>query len=85
MCGCVCACVQSSDWRYIMYNEFLSCRVWRPVPEDDFATHLRYLRGFIQLQDMIDNAIIKLQTGNYSSRPTIDIQQFPYPCHKEDQ
>ncbi len=38
--------------------------MWIPGPEGDFFTELKYLHGFIQLQDLIDRAII----GYYSEK-----------------
>ncbi|XP_074649468.1 uncharacterized protein LOC141904723 isoform X2 [Tubulanus polymorphus] len=55
----------------------------RPGPGDNFAEDLRYLRGFLPLQDMIDRAIIKEQTGKDVKIP-IQTQQFPYPCYMKD-
>ena len=38
---------------------------------------------FHSLQDMIDNAIIGLQSGK-SPEDGVYLQQFPYPCFKRD-
>lgn len=47
---------------------------------------LKYLYyGFAYLQDMVEHAIISVQTGrNMSSLPGITLQQMPYPCYIED-
>ena len=47
---------------------------------------LKYLYyGFAYLQDMVEHAIISVQTGrNMSSLPGISLQQMPYPCYIED-
>ncbi|CAH1795290.1 unnamed protein product [Owenia fusiformis] len=55
-----------------------------PGPKDDFATDMRYMRGFVQLQDMIDTAIINIHTGRNNSAPVVNLQQFPYPCYEDD-
>lgn len=34
-----------------------------PGPDANFIEHLRYFRGFIQLQDMIEKAIITTSTS----------------------
>ena len=60
-------------------------RIWRAKAEDSFAQNLRYLRGFIQLQDLIDRAIIEVQTGNSDAIPDTNTKQFPFPCHQEDE
>lgn len=45
---------------------------------------MRYFRGFIQLQDILDRAIIYLQTGQDINN-TVFLQQFPTPCYVDDQ
>ncbi|KAL3877832.1 hypothetical protein ACJMK2_035476, partial [Sinanodonta woodiana] len=57
---------------------------WRPIPEDNFEEDLRYLRGFVQLQDMIERAIISLHTGQDVTSPGLSLKQFPFQCHKRD-
>ncbi|XP_060072042.1 uncharacterized protein LOC132551915 [Ylistrum balloti] len=59
-------------------------RMWRPYPEDDMVFDMRYTRGFIQLQDMVDTAIIRMQTGESPNDPVIHTKQFPSPCHVND-
>lgn len=60
-------------------------RTWKPGADDNFADNLRYLRGFMQLQDMVEGAIVKLQSdSNASFTSGVSMQQMPYPCHKED-
>ncbi|KAK6169359.1 hypothetical protein SNE40_020430 [Patella caerulea] len=60
-------------------------RLWKPGPEDSFANRLRYLRGFIQLQDMIERSIVSIQTGDNTTDPGVQLKQIPYPCHKDDE
>ena len=47
---------------------------------------LKYLYyGFAYLQDMVEHAVISIQTGrNLSSLPGVTLQQMPYPCYIED-
>ncbi|GAB6025804.1 hypothetical protein CHUAL_011781 [Chamberlinius hualienensis] len=60
-------------------------RFWKPGPEDNFIENMRYLRGFVELQDMVDRAIISMQVGNEEDNlPGTFIQQFPYPCYAKD-
>jgi len=54
-------------------------KLWVPGPDGDFYYNMRYFWGFIQIQDLLDNAIIKLQTGHHSL-DRVFMQQFPYPC-----
>lgn len=60
-------------------------RFWTPGPENDFLDELRYFRGFIQLQDLIDNSIIKLRSPD-ADIPKWDIltQEMPYSCYTRD-
>ncbi|KAG1669733.1 ATP-binding cassette sub-family A member 1 [Nymphon striatum] len=60
---------------------------WRPKARDNFATDLLYQHGFIQIQDMIDRAIIKLHSNESVSEslPQVLSQQFPYPCYNRDE
>ena len=48
----------------------------------------RYLRGFAQLQDIIDRAIIRLHANltidEILHLPGTYMQQFPYPCYQKD-
>lgn len=59
---------------------------WHPRAYDDFANDLRYQHGFIQLQDMIDRAIIKLHSSQdvVDKFPQVYHQQFPNPCFNKD-
>ena len=63
----------------------LNFRIWRSKAEDSFGEDLRYLRGFVQLQDLIDRSIIELQTGNPDGIPDVTTKQIPFPCHQEDE
>ncbi|GIY50749.1 phospholipid-transporting ATPase ABCA1 [Caerostris extrusa] len=67
-------------------TEYIKYRWWRPYPYDDFFEDLRYFRGFLQLQDTIDSAIIDLQSEIPGSSSEVKkyLQQFPYPCHQRD-
>lgn len=72
----------------IPYTGKLKERYWRPQPEDNFANEMRYFRGFIQLQDMIEKAIVETHiesSGINFSLPGIQLKQFPFPCHMKDE
>ncbi|KFM60325.1 ATP-binding cassette sub-family A member 1, partial [Stegodyphus mimosarum] len=63
-------------------TEYIKYRWWRPYPYDDFFEDLRYFRGFLQLQDTVDTAIMQLQTNSDGPQNVKKyLQQFPYPCH----
>ncbi|VDI72583.1 ATP-binding cassette, subfamily A (ABC1), member 1, partial [Mytilus galloprovincialis] len=67
----------------VMYTRNIKEQYWHPKPEDDFFTELRYLRGFLQIQDILDRSIISLQTGAEVDSP-IYMQQFPATCYRKD-
>ncbi|KAJ8721111.1 hypothetical protein PYW08_006576 [Mythimna loreyi] len=66
--------------------------LWIPGPDASFVEHMRYMRGFVQIQDIVDRAIIRL--SHNASRPHTDVdqpmdwtiytQQAPYPCYRKD-
>ncbi|CAL1298938.1 unnamed protein product [Larinioides sclopetarius] len=60
-------------------------RFHTPGPRRRPGIDLKYFTfGFAYLQDMIEHAIIKEQTGR-TSETGIYLQQFPYPCYIFDQ
>ncbi|XP_028048892.2 uncharacterized protein LOC105837746 isoform X2 [Monomorium pharaonis] len=71
------------DVDYVPSTTRLKTQFWIPGPESSFIEHLRYLRGFIQLQDSVDRAIIKVKTRRYDLNWRTVTQQMPYPCWKE--
>jgi len=70
------------DVDYVPSTRRLKNQFWIPGPESSFIEHLRYLRGFIQLQDSIDRAIVKVKTRRYDLNWKTVTQQMPYPCWK---
>ncbi|XP_061380770.1 uncharacterized protein LOC116774299 [Danaus plexippus] len=67
---------------------------WVPGPKASFLENMRYFRGFVQIQDMIDKAIIEISmenSGKVQKREikeqndwSIYTQQLPYPCYTKD-
>uniref|UniRef100_A0A8C6NIC1 ABC transporter domain-containing protein n=1 Tax=Nothobranchius furzeri TaxID=105023 RepID=A0A8C6NIC1_NOTFU len=59
-------------------------RSWTPGARDHSFNELRYIwGGFAYLQDMMDHAIIRLQTSK--TQPLgVFVQQMPYPCFVDD-
>lgn len=63
-----------------------------PGPDDNYFLDLKYLRGFLQVQDIIDSAIINhnidklgiAQEENVISNVGVYTQQQPYPCFQRD-
>ncbi|XP_035722982.1 uncharacterized protein LOC118441973 isoform X2 [Vespa mandarinia] len=70
------------DVDYVPSTIRLKNQFWIPGPENSFIEDLRYLRGFIQLQDAIDRAIIKIKSQKDQNWKTFT-QQMPYPCWKQ--
>ncbi|CAB3232753.1 unnamed protein product [Arctia plantaginis] len=65
--------------------------LWIPGPESNFIENMRYFRGFVELQDIVDKAIIQLSAENSLSKTTTEeedwavyTQQTPYPCYTAD-
>ncbi|KAK7002956.1 ATP-binding cassette sub- A member 12 [Biomphalaria glabrata] len=52
--------------------------------EANFIEDLRYLRGFIYIQDMLDRAFIDIHKNQSLETPGIVIKQMPFPCHHAD-
>ncbi|XP_072945673.1 uncharacterized protein ldd [Epargyreus clarus] len=70
--------------------------LWIPGPEASFLEDMRYFRGFVQIQDIIDKAIIELSLDDsrrIQKREApeekdwewaVYTQQIPYPCYRKD-
>lgn len=59
-------------------------RVYKPGPRRTPGKETKFLSyGFAYLQDMVEHAIIKLQTGS-DKDVGIMVEQFPYPCYIRD-
>lgn len=57
---------------------------WDPGPRADPFEDMRYVwGGFTYLQDVIEQAIIRIQTGT-ENRTGVYVQQMPYPCYVDD-
>ncbi|UJR36135.1 hypothetical protein I4U23_028869 [Adineta vaga] len=68
-------------------TEQLTSWLFFPGPENDYFREMHYLRGFIQLQDLIERAVIDLHfedTGKPSTNPVVYMQLMPYPCYRGD-
>ncbi|GFO38867.1 ATP-binding cassette sub-family a member 1, partial [Plakobranchus ocellatus] len=67
-----------------MNTNELKSSLWKFQAEDNFIEDMRYYRGFIHIQDMLDSAIIKLQKNQILDTPGSHIRQMPFPCHHYD-
>lgn len=49
------------DIDFVPGTKMLKDRIWLPGAKDDFNKDLGYFKGFVQLQELIDHAIMKVQ------------------------
>uniref|UniRef100_W5MCE2 ABC transporter domain-containing protein n=1 Tax=Lepisosteus oculatus TaxID=7918 RepID=W5MCE2_LEPOC len=68
-----------------MRTDQLQNPVWAVHPKTVPMASFRYNRIFIPLQDMIERAIISVQTQKDITEPLSVVQAMPYPCHFQDQ
>ncbi|XP_066547508.1 ATP-binding cassette sub-family A member 13-like [Amia ocellicauda] len=68
-----------------MRTDQLQNPVWAVHPKSVPMASFRYNRVFVPLQDMIERAIIAVQTGRDVSDTQSIVQAMPYPCHIQDQ
>ncbi|XP_060089129.1 phospholipid-transporting ATPase ABCA1-like [Heteronotia binoei] len=61
-------------------------RVWQPGPTADPFEDFKYvLSGFVYVQDLVEQAVVRVLSGMPSLRRTgIYVQQMPYPCYAND-
>lgn len=68
---------------------------WKPGAKADFFEDMRYQRGFSQMQQIIDSAILSVLRREHRNTtttiteevpllPPLFVQQFPYPCYEND-
>ncbi|NXH41285.1 ABCA1 protein, partial [Dicaeum eximium] len=59
-------------------------RFWDPGPAADPFNDLRYVwGGFVYIQDLVEQAVVRVQTGA-APRTGVYVQQMPYPCYVDD-
>ncbi|KAM6331983.1 LOW QUALITY PROTEIN: phospholipid-transporting ATPase ABCA7 [Alca torda] len=59
-------------------------RFWDPGPAADPFSDLRYVwGGFVYVQDLVEQAVVRVQTGA-APRTGVYVQQMPYPCYVDD-
>ncbi|NWR58998.1 ABCA1 protein, partial [Bucorvus abyssinicus] len=59
-------------------------RFWDPGPAADPFSDLRYVwGGFVYVQDLVEQAVVRVQTGA-APQTGVYIQQMPYPCYVDD-
>ncbi|KAK6482929.1 hypothetical protein HHUSO_G14293 [Huso huso] len=74
--------------RMVVQNSMRTDRIrnpsWTPGSYVSSNKNQRYNRGFINLQESIDRAIIDIQAGKKVKEPAVQLQAFPYPCYFKD-
>lgn len=78
------------DWVFIVWfcevfdHLRLGFRYWDPGPRADPFEDMRYVwGGFAYLQDVVEQAIIRVLTGT-EKKTGVYVQQMPYPCYVDD-
>uniref|UniRef100_A0A8C0R712 ATP binding cassette subfamily A member 13 n=1 Tax=Canis lupus dingo TaxID=286419 RepID=A0A8C0R712_CANLU len=69
---------------YSMRTDLVKNPLWKFHPQNLPADGFKYNYIFVPLQDMIERAIILVQTGREAVEPAVQTQAIPYPCHTRD-
>nr|XP_035109261.2 ATP-binding cassette sub-family A member 13 isoform X1 [Callithrix jacchus] len=69
---------------YSMRTDLVKNPSWKFHPQNLPADGFKYNYVFVPLQDMIERAIILVQTGQEALEPAAQTQAAPYPCHTSD-
>ncbi|XP_013365643.1 PREDICTED: ATP-binding cassette sub-family A member 13-like [Chinchilla lanigera] len=69
---------------YSMRTDLIKNPSWKFHPQSLPADGFKYNYIFVPLQDMIERAIVAVQTGQEVLEPTTQAQAAPYPCHTSD-
>ncbi|XP_068940595.1 ATP-binding cassette sub-family A member 13 [Petaurus breviceps papuanus] len=69
---------------YSMRTDLVKNPLWKFHPQSLPADGFKYNHIFVPLQDIIERAIILVQTGLDTLTPPIQAQAMPYPCHTSD-
>lgn len=67
-----------------MRTDLVKNPFWKFHPQSLPADGFKYNYIFVPLQDMIERAIISVQTGQEALDPAAQTQAIPYPCHTSD-
>ncbi|XP_075070468.1 ATP-binding cassette sub-family A member 13-like [Mixophyes fleayi] len=69
---------------YSMKTDLIKNPIWRSHPRRLPGKGFTYSHVFAPIQDMIDRAIISVQTGSEIFEPEVQVQAMPFPCHTRD-
>ncbi|KAI1293753.1 Glucosylceramide transporter ABCA12 [Halotydeus destructor] len=75
-----------ADIDFVPTTKLIKERIWEPGARANYIKDLGYLRGFVQVQEMLDRAItmIHINRTELPISPAVHLQQFPYLCHQVD-
>ena len=69
--------------------------LWIPGPSDNLFMDLRYMRGFVQIQNLLERSIISVINERKSVTsseafilkefPAVYLKQFPYPRYTREE
>ena len=72
-------------WRLFCFVSFTFLRSGVSLSNRaNFGVDMNYLRGFVQVQDMVDRAIVSLLAGFDVVDPRVSLKRMPWPCRTED-
>ncbi|KAM9650814.1 LOW QUALITY PROTEIN: ATP-binding cassette sub-family A member 13 [Trichechus inunguis] len=69
---------------YSMRTDLVKNPFWKFHPQSLPADGFKYNYIFVPLQDMLERAIISVQTRQDAPEPAAQVQAIPYPCHTRD-
>uniref|UniRef100_A0A8C5XUF3 ATP binding cassette subfamily A member 13 n=1 Tax=Microcebus murinus TaxID=30608 RepID=A0A8C5XUF3_MICMU len=69
---------------YSMRTDVVKNPSWKFHPQSLPADGFKYNYIFVPLQDVIERAVVAVQTGREAPEPAAQTQAMPYPCHTSD-
>ncbi|XP_036184868.1 ATP-binding cassette sub-family A member 13 [Myotis myotis] len=69
---------------YSMRTDQAENPFWKFHPQSLPADGFKYNYVFAPLQDMLEQALVRVQTGREAVGPAAQAQPIPYPCHSSD-
>lgn len=74
------------DIDFVPSSKKLKDTFWEPGPKDNYISDFGYMKGFVEIQEMLDRAITAFLMNRSSLifDPAVHLQQFPYSCYQDD-
>jgi len=69
---------------------YINLSFWRPSAEDGIDRVRYFVNGFVHIQDLIENSIVRMVLNSSGVSNEFEnflgkhLQQFPYPCYTRD-